>query len=506
MKQKITTILLLSVLLITSIPKSSYAQWVVSDPGNQAVNTLTASNTTQGGVKELGLDTLAYSLSKLAGTKISNKVFNKATGGASGDSSQISYIQNFTKHFTDLGLGQVDKFITDLGVSNNPFAKNIAQSLITNIQSGGSDLEGFNLDKIIPGGNIAGFTNDASVGGWNAILALSNPANTNIGSALIAKSELSNKIETAKEIEKIKLSSPGTKPQGKCNLTFGDYKTGVTQQQDVISRGVGSNSAVGGINNSNIVGHSGSVTSTRGLAASTPASGGNSSSSQTDTGVDIGGIIEDYGGCLDELIQNPVGLVTSTISKALDSVADSASQGDEIGEILVGMLINMATSFLQGGLTALNAEFQQSRDNVGGPEQLIASNGQSIPWTATPNTIVDLPAEFQSAIDSTEKEVRLLNSYVTTLTESRNGRGSFSDVMIRLDMCMPGPDFQYQKRIDTYANKELRTLNKKQGKGTDNTKEDRADTKAIIEPSLELAKTEISLWSKDPQRNEGGAE
>lgn len=514
MKQKIITILLLTTVITgPMVPRVSFGQGLPTyDIGLNSYG----QGGVMGTIKEYGLDSLAYSLSKLAGTKISNKVFNKATGGASGDSSQISYIQNFSKHFSDLGLGQVDKFITDLGVSNNPFAKNIAQSLITNIQSGGSDLEGFNLDRIIPGGNIAGFTNDASVGGWDALLALSNPANTNIGSALIAKSELSNRIETAKEIEKIKLGSSGTKPQGKCNLTFGDYKANVQQTNTALGgntnnpRATPSNSSSinqdnanqAAQNNANSQANQNSVNQNSQNNANQAAQNADNSGS---TGVDAGGIIEDYGGCLNELIQNPLGLVTSTISKQLDTIAESASQGDEIGEILVGMLINMATSFLQGGLTALNAEFQQSRDNVGGPEQLVASNGQSIPWTATPNIIVDLPAEFQPAIDSTEKEVRLLNNYITTVTENRAGQESFSDVMIRLDICTPGPDFQYEKRIDIYANKELRTLNKKQEKGTDKDKEDRADAKAIIEPSLKIAKTDLELWINNPQRNIPGA-
>jgi hypothetical protein len=257
MKQKLTTLVLILALFIgATTPRVSHALPVVDSGANGLLGgilglTATATQSSQLSslsestniVKEFGLDSLAYTLAKLAGTKISNKVFNKATGGASGDSSQVSYIQNFAKNFADLELGQIDKFITDLGVSNNPFAKDIAQTLVRSVQTGGSDLEGFNLDQVI-GSNWKDFSRDASVGGYEGLLALSNPANTNIGSALIAKSELANAIETAKEIEKIKLTSPGTKPQGACNLTFGDYKTNVEQQQDVISRATGSNSAV----------------------------------------------------------------------------------------------------------------------------------------------------------------------------------------------------------------------------------------------------------------------
>lgn len=554
-KKLLTVLLLISFSFVALTPRVSYAL-PVADPVTNAQEIMSM-------IKEYGLDSLAYSLSKLAGTKLANKVFNKANGGASKDSHQPSYISNFTSYFSDLQMGQVDKFVTDLGASRNPFATDIAQSLIKNVQNNSSDLEGFNLDQVV-GNNWKDFSNDATVGGWAGMLALSNPANTNIGSALIAKQELANKIQTATEVEKIKLTAPGTKPQGQCNLDFGQYRKNVesnnasadAQNMNMASangnapRAIGSNPSANGSNtNSNprAMGNNPSANGSntnntnsnanqalanqtnnsnqnannanQALANQSNASSSNQASqnnylqnNSTDGTNPVSGLLDTYGGCLDELIQNPLGLVTGTLNKALDSVSDQASQGDEIGEILVGMLINMMTSFLKGGLSSLSADFQQNRAPIGGPEQLVAKNGQPIPWTKTPDVIVDMPATFQQSITSTEGEVKLLNEYVRTLSEETDANGnristgeSLASALTRLDQCIPGPDYRYDKKIDPYVTLKTAKLERRKDKGGDGKKQTKNDLLDNIKASLVVAKSDMELALNSPDRNIPGA-
>lgn len=510
--KRITSLLLITVTMMTLVPRNSYAFLgigdVVSDPGNQVVNTITSINEVQTIVKTYGLDTLAYNLAKLAGTKISNKVFNKATGGGSGDSSQPSYIKNFTSYFSDLQMGQIDKFVTDLSVSRNPFAQDIAQGLVQGTSNSGSGLNQFNLDQVI-GSNYKDFANDANVGGWDGFLALSNPANTNIGSALIAKQELANQIQNATDIEKIKLTSSGTTPQGKCDLSFGDYKNAISNSLS----GLGSNSSTNTPRASGIDSALGGTTVSGGNtngSGNPVADGGNqnqqnymASQNGNTSGVDVSGLTEDYGGCLSQLIQNPVGLVTSGLSKAIDTATDVTTAADSLQEVLVGMLTSMVGNFLKGGLAALNADFSQPRSPVGGPEQLVAKNGQIVPWTATPNIIVDLPADLQGSIDQTEKEVSLLNSYVSSLSERTDGQGNYADAVVQLDQCIPGPDYRFTVRLGAYFSKQNNAM-KRQGSG-DKAKADFQTTKDIIDASEPLALTDMSLWAQDPKRNIPGA-
>jgi hypothetical protein len=177
-------------------------------------------------VKEYGLDTLAVMLAQTIGAKLANKVFNKANGGASGDSSQPSFIDNFSNYFGNLSNQQVDKFVTELGISNNPYAPDIVKGLITSTQNlarGQSSLEAFNLDRVV-GTDWKEFATDASVGGWDGILALSNPANTNIGANILAQEEIARKIEQAKELEQIKLTSLEHDPKENVLLTLSNTK------------------------------------------------------------------------------------------------------------------------------------------------------------------------------------------------------------------------------------------------------------------------------------------
>jgi hypothetical protein len=88
-------------------------------------------------IKDYGLDTLANSLAQMAGAKLSNKIVNKSTGGASGDSSQNGFIDSFADYFANLDNQQIDKFVTDLGISNNPYASGIAKSVIKSTQGSG---------------------------------------------------------------------------------------------------------------------------------------------------------------------------------------------------------------------------------------------------------------------------------------------------------------------------------------------------------------------------------
>jgi hypothetical protein len=506
---------IITILIIVSFftPRSSDAIFgigdIVSDPITNAEQILSM-------LKEYGLDSLASTLLGTMSTKITNKVFNKANGGASGDNAQPSYIQNFGKYFSDLQMGQIDKFVTDLGVSNNPFASDIAQSLIKNVQRGGNGLSGFNLDTVI-GPNWKDFSTDASVGGWDGFLALSNPANTNIGSALLAKQDLANQIEQEIENEKTKLVSPGTKPQGKCNLNFSEYKNNIQKVktgrnlinniQNTTFDGIGTDengntiiveTGSNGLSDANSVG-SDILAQSGGTAEGLQDLYSNTQQNNQNIAV---GLAEDYGVCLDELINNPVGLVTNTINSALDSAQQKLANGDEIGELIAGALLQMTNTFIKGGLSSLTADFQTNRDAIGGPEQLVAKNGQNIPWTQTPNLIIDLPEEFQPAITATENEVENLRNYLKKIsTPNDTGNESFATVITELDQCVPGPDYGFKKRLTAYVSRQTKRLDKRKDKGKDWKQIMKNNTLENIDTSVDTAKIAMELALSDKSRN-----
>lgn len=490
MKNKTFTFLTAAVLLVGQLaPITAYAQFPTFDIGLNSYG----QGGVMGTVKEYGLDTLAYSLSKMAGAKIANKVFNKANGGASGDSAQPSYIKNFNSYFSDLSNLQVDRFVTDLGLSKNPFAGPISQTIIQGIQQGArtkNAIDNFNLDQVI-GPNWKDFGTNVKAGGFDGLLALSNPANTNIGSSLISRQALTDSIVNAKELEQVKLTSPGTKPQGKCTMDFMDYKN---RTQAVIdgratlqvnydgwSQGAVFNNPDGTV-----------ATDDQVIAQLDAVRQKNIQGSM--------GLAEDYGQCLSELIQNPVGTVIGGINKQLDTVSEGFSQGDEIGEIIVGMLMNMVISFVQNGLSSLAADFNANRANVGGPEELVTNNGQTISWTSTPNTVVDLAVEFSPAISSTKQEVADLKKYIELVSDTGNGE-SFASVITDLDQCIPGPDYGYKKRMDGYVTKQTKRLEKRKDKGNDSKQNRKNNALDNIDASIDSAKAYMTLASSDATRN-----
>ena len=486
-------IVVLVILAGIILPQTTHAIFGV---GDTVMDPITNVNQIMNMLKEYGLDTLASSLTQIISTKISNKVFNKANGGASGDSDQPSFIENFGSYFSNLQSGQIDKYLTDLGISSNPFAAQITKSIVTGAQGlsqGKGGLESFNLDKVI-GTNWKDFQSNGNIGGWDGFLALSNPANTNIGAGLIAKQDIATAIETAKDLEKVKLGGAGTKPQGKCNLTFDQYKETAEsfKNQNVSTTAPTVPTVPTALGNTTLP--QGQTSNGNGRPSTSTIIGG------------VSGIVEDYGGCIDELINNPVGLVTDTIGNALDSAQEKLSQGDEIGELIAGMLMQMANTFIKAGLSSLKADFQSNKDAVGGPEQLVAKNGASIPWTKTPSNIIDMPAEFPPAVESTQAEVTAMTNYIERLTFAGDNSTSFATTISKLDSCIPGPDYGYKKRLAAYTSKQTKKLDKRKGKG----KSEKRNYKGImfddITVSVDDAKISMSLAMIDAGRNiPGGA-
>ncbi len=563
--KKNITLLLLFVIMV---PQISQAQFV--DVANQ--------------IKEYGLDTLAYVLASTAGTKLANKIFNKANGGASGDDSQPSFVNDFNSYFADLERTKIQKFVTDLEVSQNPFAQNIARSMIFAYSTAGGPgipdtIGGFNLDRVV-GSRWQEFYEDASVGGYDGLLAMSIPGNTGIGSSLIAQRQLGVTIERARENEMIKLTSPGILPQQQaCSLNFSDYaqqiKTikknrdefqGVNQQQ--IETGEDTTAlkmAQQEINRLNTLIQEAiqeQMLLSPKITAFPPKiqeakNAGNETRAQQlqiemsmlqdeykNWGNDIARynkeleeikeiqgqvqglrntlatntqvLVEDFGRCLVETIQNPLGLVSSGLQGATDLAMDKIKNVDEIGEVVAGIFVSMANSFLQSGLASLRADYRQSPPAIGGPEQLQSVSGGIINWTQAPINVVDLRSDFSLALEYTEQELRLIQEYISIIggkplvSVEENGvneNKSFPKLVSQLSACVPGPDFDFVDKIDKYVQVQTRNLEAKlaSGGGTDNKQENREQAKDIIETAVPLAKAEVEVWMSDPERNIPGA-
>lgn len=529
---------IIAITIITSIlaPQISLAQGVpVSDVQNTTLNYMDV-------IKEYGLDGLAYMLTNTLSAKISNKILNKANGGASGDSSQTSFIQNFSDYFVNLRAEQIDRFVNDIGASKNPYAsqitKNIIQSTQRNVsQPGRSALDSFNLDTVI-GPNHAEFSTDASVGGWDGMLALLNPANSSLGSVMIAQQELDERLIQKTAEEQLRLTSTGTTPQGTCDMDFSEYKQQIQdirtqrglnqtdkQSQSALETRINaqlsdlpSNNAPSDRNTPRPVGgttigsgHNPNNPVVRDAATRDPQVTqleqleANIKQGKKDVGMGIVGTTidmgENYGRCLQEMITNPAAFVTSGIETALNSAADALTAGDELAEMVATILLQLINTTISSGITALKANFQANRAAVGGPEELVGANGQAIPWTQVPNTIIDLSEEFQPTLEATEREVGNIRKFLEEIASTDENKKTFAVLISELDQCIPGPDYGYSERFSAYISKQTKRLEKRKDKGKEKKTVPKNNALDNIEASIESAQLYMNMTMSSSNQN-----
>lgn len=585
--KKIQQKLIVGTLLISLLlPQITLAQAaVVTDPGLTGV---ASGGVTQDAVgitqqiltisKEYGLDTLAYTLAQTAGAKLGNKVFNKANGGASGDDSQPSFISNFNNYFADLDRSTIQKYVSQLEVTNSPFAQDIAKGMIFAYSASGGKgipdaIGGFNLNTVI-GENYKDFYEDASVGGYSGLLAMSIPGNTAIGAQMEADQRIAKAIQQARDTEDRKLTSTGVLPQGECTMDFGTYAQQVkqikaqrgdyvetNQQQtdtgedttvlqmakdrkieinkqieDILdnqremndrilnelipaktqAESVGDTIKAGQIQMQidilkvDINNYNKNLSSLTAELSDVNDIAGQVKDLRNVLATNTGALVEDFGRCLSEVIKNPLSLVSSGLTQATGYAMDQLKQADELGEILGGIFLNLFNTFVQNGLSSLRADFSQSSEtgSVGGPEDLRNSNNENISWTQGPQIIVDLKSDFNPALKNTQSEVDSILKYFNTITGSAPIEGSaksFPQTIVDLDVCIPGPDYDFLKRFDDYINVKTSKLQRKMNSGSENKQDVRSEVMSLIDEATDLAKSDIEIWSTDSQRNIPGA-
>lgn len=235
--------LILFIAFIIFGPNIARAQFVVSDPGNQVVNTKSSIENTLQSIfdsKQWTKEILEKAL-KRVGTKVlyntTKKTVNWAlTGFKSKDSSGLPfYVQNQDSLIKNIDEQQIasivdsltqcptikktaaDKSVVEEVVTSScPYARSIAKTLITGYKNekSGQTQNKYTLNKIL-GGEAAEFKTDFSKGGWAAWDAFTqNPYNNPVGAFLETSITLSEK----REEEKVKLTEELARNDGFLSL------------------------------------------------------------------------------------------------------------------------------------------------------------------------------------------------------------------------------------------------------------------------------------------------
>lgn len=188
---------------LLTYPKTTKAQWVVWDPGNNATaiagwasmvpnTTANVVNT----IKEQGLDAIGYIIAKAILSKITVSTVNWINSGFEGNPTFLTDPERF---FGNLG----DQIASDylLGANSplnqlcSPFKAEVRLALVKNYMQDRTFQSQCTFSAI--GANFENFTRDFSQGGWDGWFALTQQDQNNpYGSLLNAKQQLSVQIGT----------------------------------------------------------------------------------------------------------------------------------------------------------------------------------------------------------------------------------------------------------------------------------------------------------------------
>ncbi len=549
--KQLLALLMLFVLVSPGVVFATVIDGTVTDPGNTAVGGVSAGF--QGSETGFSSKDTAIKALEQVGAAIAGQLLNKLTESTvnwinSGFEENPQYVENAGSFFKNLADVEVKGVIDQIGydAKNFPFGKGVAVSLIKEYVDGKGDLKDktvFTLDKVI-GPNYKDFSTDFSKGGWPGLAALiGNPANTPIGAYNIAKTELSNKINTVtQKVDKELTRGQGFLDQKVCVKRKPGKNVGTAEQnaanQSAANQALanqaaqggtsgGTQAAQGGVSNPRATqgGNSGNGQAAQGGTSNPRATAGTNNPSFWSSITDV-----DEKDCDEYKSMSPGSMVEASINKAITVGKDQQALGSVVGSISssLGAIANALTNQLVSrGLGALSSKGRQA---PAAAEQGWSYNG----YTLTPKTknaaggfdyrqnrVIDLeeilitgaPDQTQVITNPTtgEVEVKVLTRKKTILenqkTEKENYRkiselidgnkdkniASLSEKLQRLDACIPGPDYGWEIRLRDRFARAKRFLQQKTTKKSEKKAQKAEEALEKLEDAAEKIEKDIRL-------------
>jgi hypothetical protein len=399
---------------------------VVNDPANLAVNIKSsisnAITTVQQGFiagKEYGLDAVAYMLAQKIQEKTGGALINKVTGALGSTSALVG---DFNQYMNNLGITQNELILTgirDLSQNaaggQNPFAGQIARSFVQN--RGERTLQDTLKNTLIDptaatggavGQRIAKFANEQE---FNTFLQTGQvPEGVDAYGALFGL--YSNPVNTA----------------------IGSQITAISASSEAIRR----------------------ATETARTELQSPGVlPGRRCRNEVPLDARLGAESRTY--CADWVTETPVGAINDTLNKALTGPIDRLNMSDEFSEMLGGVLNGMITKFTNRGLTALGGAVNNTvRRVIGGPEDTNQANDPITGNNRTdvPDRIIDLEVEIEVGLERSNEAFDALEEVLVFLMLT-------PELTHKLDRCIPGPDFGWEKRLDDYIDRQSRKTERK---------------------------------------------
>jgi len=356
----------------------------------------------------------------------------------SGFDGKPLFLQDAQGFFVDLRNQELKNIINTIGYDpiNYPFGRDIAIGLIQGTKNYFAQNAKYSLDQVIGGDqNRVEFQTNFSLGGWDAYTALSRPNNNRFGSQLLAKS-YSTKVTAGFEVDK-----------------GGLLKAELDQAQGFLSQKKCENPMYDPDDTSPFI----------------------ANDLNGDGGVDAQETEQQLAAyneihiCERWETLTPGKVASDQIGLALGTKYRQAELGQALGNSISAIFDALLNKLVDDGLSALGeaAGLPVQQDNFNylgytlGTSNGLSANGSQ--WNYA-DIVIDL-TEFRKDVSNTDPEepgglerLDQVLAYQEQIIEEL--RDTPADVR-NLDMCIPGPDRFWQKRMDKEFKREAKKLEKK---------------------------------------------
>ncbi|MCC6520674.1 hypothetical protein IT403_01685 [Candidatus Nomurabacteria bacterium] len=414
----------------------------VIDTGANVAQGITAGSTTKEvieSVKDALIEAgkqILRSIAKRILARLTRDTINWINSGFDGKPLFLQDPQGF---FVDLRNQEIKNLVNTIGYDpiNYPFGRDIAIGLIQGTKNYFAQNAKYSLDQVIGGDqNRIEFQTNFSLGGWGAYTALAQPNNNRFGSQLMAK-KINTKLTAGLNV------GPGE-----------TIKTELNQAQGFLSQKKCENPMYDPDNTDPFI-------------ADDLNGDGSVDSQETEQQL---ALYNEVHVCERWETLTPGKVVSDQIGLALGSKYRQAELGQALGNSVSAIFDALLNKLVDDGLSALGdaTGLTPQQDNFNymgytlGTGNSVSGSGST--WSSA-DIVIDL-AEFRKEISNPTdpEELGGLERLDQVLIYQEQIIQEWRDIPAEiraLDMCIPGPDRFWQKRMDREFKREAKKLEKK---------------------------------------------
>ncbi len=385
------------------------------------------------------------------------------------------FLENPQSFFKDIAKYEIKNVVSAYGYDSRkfPFGKDFSLNIINSYKRQASDNAAYTLSRVVDDPNLLrSYRNDFNVGGWNGFLVNTQyPQNNYVGFNMLATDQLARKLEgtvqnKAQQVQTtlqqgMGFLSPQTCPSNpKYNNLKNEFqkpsfkpKTPPPTDEVIVDCNTGG-IGVPGFEDEDDVNYR------RACEDENKAKAARNRTRQEEYGnavlkEQVGWSETNY--CPGGLVSTtPGSVVADQIKNAMGSQFRQSELAGAMGNSISAILDSLVNHFMNKGLNALATKTnpkpqEEAWDYLGNTLGSPNESGVNTTWASGPDEPVVL-SEFrkllEDGINNTTTELALMDNSSATNPGISQMLGQIWPKARELDMCIPGPDLNWEKRTD----------------------------------------------------------